>query len=408
MISEREEEQVQRQVKMLSRGVEQIIPNGEFLAKIRKSVTTGKPLHIKLGLDPSAPDIHIGHTVVLEKLRQFQELGHLVQIVIGDFTGQIGDPTGKSETRKQLTKEQVELNAKTYQEQIFKILDPTKTEVHFNSSWLSPLQFADVVRLAATMTVARMLERDDFKKRYAQEAPISIHEFFYPLMQGYDSVALHTDVELGGTDQTFNLLTGRTLQKEYGIEQQVALTMPLLEGLDGQHKMSKSLGNYIGVDEPASEIYGKAMSVPDELMMKYFELVSGESDEDIDCIRNGLTSGTLHPRDAKMRLAFCLTERFQGTQAAQTAQEGFVKVFQKHAIPDDMLVYTVANDPIGLVALLVASGLAPSNSEARRLIAGGGVRIDGTAIKDNQSVIHPQQDMVLQVGKRRFIKLHLA
>ncbi len=408
MISEREEQLIERQVKLLSRGVEQIIPKDEFVAKIRKSIKTGTPLRIKLGLDPSAPDIHIGHTVVLEKLRQFQELGHLVQIVIGDFTGQIGDPTGKSETRKQLTEEQVKQNAKTYQEQIFKILDPKKTEVHFNSTWLSPLQFADVVRLASTMTVARMLERDDFKKRYAQEAPISIHEFFYPLMQGYDSVALQTDVELGGTDQTFNLLTGRTLQKEYGIEQQVALTMPLLEGLDGQHKMSKSLGNYIGVDEPASEIYGKAMSVPDELMMKYFVLVSGVSEEEIDSIKEGLQAGTLHPRDAKMRLAFCLTERFQGTQAAQAAQEGFVKVFQKHAMPDDMSVYTIAHDPLGLVALLVLTGLAPSNSEARRLIAGGGVRIDGVAIKDDQAVVKPQQDMVLQVGKRRFIKLCLA
>ncbi len=408
MINEREEEIVQRQVKILSRGVEQIIPKDEFVAKIRNSVKTGTPLRIKLGLDPSAPDIHIGHTVVLEKLRQFQELGHLVQIVIGDFTGQIGDPTGKSETRKQLTKEQVKQNAKTYQEQIFKILDPKKTEVHFNSSWLSPLQFADVVRLAATMTVARMLERDDFKKRYAQEAPISIHEFFYPLMQGYDSVALHTDVELGGTDQTFNLLTGRTLQKEYGIDQQVALTMPLLEGLDGQHKMSKSLGNYIGVDEPASEIYGKTMSVPDELMMKYFVLVSGVSEEEIDSMKEGLQTGALHPRDAKMRLAFCLTERFQGTEAAQAAQEGFIKVFQKHVMPDDMAVYTIDRDPISLVALLVMTGLAPSNSEARRLIAGGGVRIDSVAIKDDQAVVQPQQDMVLQVGKRRFIKLCLV
>ena len=408
MISDREEAEVSRQVNILCRGAEQVIPKEELTEKLRRSVATGQPLRVKLGLDPSAPDIHIGHTVVLEKLRQFQELGHIVQIVIGDFTGQIGDPTGKSETRKQLTPEQVKQNAKTYQEQIFKILDPQKTEVHFNSTWLSPLTFADVVRLASTMTVARMLERDDFKNRYTQGAPISIHEFFYPLMQGYDSVALHTDVELGGTDQTFNLLTGRTLQKEYGIEQQVALTMPLLEGLDGQQKMSKSLGNYIGVDEPASEIYGKAMSIPDELMMKYFLLVSGLSQRELDSISEGLASGQLHPRDAKMRLAFSLTQRFHGTEAAQAAQEQFVRVFQKHAMPEDMLEYEVAASTVGIVTLLVGAGMASSNSEARRLIAGGGVRINGETIKDDQAVIEPVQGMVVQVGKRRFVKLRLA
>ncbi len=406
MMSLRQDE-IDHQIKILRRGTEQITPYDEFVKKITKSIEQNKPLRIKLGLDPSAPDIHIGHTVVLEKLRQFQSLGHIITIVIGTFTGQIGDPTGKSETRKQLTQEQVMQNALTYQKQIFKILDPDKTEVHYNGTWLATLTFSDVVRLASTFTVARMLERDDFKKRFTENAPISIHEFFYPLMQGYDSVALKTDVELGGTDQTFNLLAGRTLQKEYEQEQQIAITMPILEGLDGKQKMSKSLGNYIGVSESASEIYGKAMSIPDELMIKYYELVSGVHEDELAAIKSGLEEGTKHPRDAKMRLAYLLTARFQGEEAAQTAQEEFIRVFQKHALPEDIPAYDVANEAIGIVALLVTAKLAPSNSEARRLIAGGGVRIDGEVIHDDQWQVLPQDGQVVQVGKRRFIQLRV-
>lgn len=398
-------QEVFRQLAVIRRGAVDIIPEAELEAKLTRSLTEGRPLKVKLGLDPSAPDIHLGHTVVLEKLRQFQELGHVVQLVIGDFTGRIGDPSGKSETRKQLTAAQVEANAQTYREQIFKILDPKRTEVRFNSEWLAPLTFADVVRLAATMTVARMLERDDFQKRYAEGAPISIHEFFYPLMQGYDSVALCTDVELGGTDQTFNLLAGRTLQKEYGQEQQVVITMPLIEGLDGVKKMSKSLGNYIGVSEPAREIYGKSMSIPDELMPKYYELVSGVSMEEWTAVTRGLQEGTLHPRDAKMRLAHLLAERFQGKEAADAAQAEFVRVFQRHALPDDIPVFRTSVGRQLIVPLLVQSGLAPSNSEARRLITGGGVRVDGEPVQDPQADLEVRDGMILQVGKRRFARV---
>lgn len=283
--------EVERQIQVISRGVVEIVPEDELKQKVIKSVVTGKPLKVKLGLDPSAPDIHVGHTVVMQKLRQFQELGHQVQLIIGDFTGRIGDPTGKSETRKQLTEEDVQRNAETYRQQIFKILDPDKTQVNFNSEWLAPMTFADVVKLSAKVTVARMLERDDFTKRYTTGQPISIHEFFYPLMQGMDSVALESDIELGGTDQKFNLLMGRTLQKEYGKDTQVAIMTPIIEGLDGVQKMSKSLGNYIGIDEAPNEIYGKAMSVPDELMTKYYELVTDLSLEEFAALREGLKSG---------------------------------------------------------------------------------------------------------------------
>lgn len=399
------EQEVQRQLAVIRRGVVEIIPEEDLVEKLRSSIAEDRPLKVKLGLDPTAPDIHLGHTVVLEKLRQFQELGHIVQLVIGDFTGRIGDPTDKSETRRQISPEQVQDNARTYQEQIFKVVHPDRTEVRFNSEWLSPLRFADVVRLAATMTVARMLERDDFKKRFATGAPISIHEFFYPLMQGYDSVALGTDVELGGTDQTFNLLAGRTLQKDFGMAPQVAVTMPLIEGLDGVKKMSKSLGNYIGVSEPAKEIYGKAMSIPDALMMRYFELLTGIPDDELEQMRQSLATGALHPRDAKMRLAHMLTARFADTMGADAAQEEFVRVFQKHALPDDMPEHSVDAAPVGIVPLLVGAGLAPSNSEARRLIAGGGVRLDGEAVADSLLDVAPVDGMVLQVGKRRFVRL---
>ena len=400
--------EVKRQMEVIMRGAVEIIPVEELLLKLRRHVETGQPLKIKLGLDPSAPDIHLGHVVVLEKLRQFQELGHIVQLVIGDFTGMIGDPTGKSETRKQLTVEQVQQNAKTYQTQIFKVIDTKKTEIHFNSTWLSKLNFSEVVRLASTITVARMLEREDFRKRYAENTPISVHEFFYPLMQAYDSVALQTDVELGGTDQTFNLLMGRTLQKEFALEPQIALTMPLIEGLDGVHKMSKSLGNYIGIMNAPGEIYGKTMSIPDHLMSKYYLLLSGLPLTDVHILETQLEEGTLHPRDAKMRLAYLLTKRFHDDEAATTAQEEFVRVFQQHSMPIDIPVFPVDNKPRPLYELVTASGMAPSNSEARRLITGGGVKINGEAQTDRDYVIEPQPDMIVQVGKRKFVRLDVG
>ncbi|MBE0342788.1 tyrosine--tRNA ligase, partial [Paenibacillus sp. 28ISP30-2] len=336
--------EVERQLNVIQRGVAEIVPEDELKRKVIKSVVSGEPLQIKLGLDPSAPDIHIGHTVVMHKLRQFQELGHQVQLIIGDFTGKIGDPTGKSETRKQLTEEDVQRNAQTYKEQIFKILDPEKTKVYYNSHWLAPMSFADVVTLAAKVTVARMLERDDFTKRYQNGLPISIHEFFYPLMQGMDSVELRSDIELGGTDQKFNLLMGRTLQKEYGVEPQATITLPLLEGLDGVQKMSKSLGNYIGVDEEPNEIYGKSMSVPDELMLKYFELATDLNNEELAELAEGIKNGSVHPRDAKMKLAGTLVRMYHGKEAEETAKQHFVTVFQQRALPDDIEEFTLTAD----------------------------------------------------------------
>lgn len=399
------EKEALRQLDILCHGAVDVIPRDELLEKLKRSLETKTPLRIKLGLDPTAPDIHIGHTVVLNKLRQFQELGHQVQLVIGDFTGRIGDPTGKSETRKQLTEEQVQENAATYRTQVFKVLDPERTMLYFNATWLSPLQFADVLRLGATVTVARMLERDDFKKRFGENTPISIHELFYPLMQAYDSVALETDVELGGTDQTFNLLMGRTLQKEYGLPSQVVITMPLIEGLDGVQKMSKSLGNYIGVDDEPKDMYGKAMSIPDELMVKYLTLVSGLKKPDVDALEAGLAAGTVHPRDAKMKLAHALVTRFHGAAAAELAQEEFVRVFQKRSMPEEIEGFALEAGRVALVPLLVRAGMAPSNSEARRLIAGGGVKVDGETVSDAALEFEPRTGMVLQVGKRRFIKL---
>ncbi len=399
------EKEALRQLDILSHGAVDVIPKEELLEKLKRSLETKTPLRVKLGLDPTAPDIHIGHTVVLNKLRQFQDLGHHVQLVIGDFTGRIGDPTGKSETRKQLTEEQVQENAATYRAQVFKVLDEERTMLHFNAMWLSSLQFAEVLRLGATVTVARMLERDDFKKRFSENVAISIHELFYPLMQAYDSVALETDVELGGTDQTFNLLMGRTLQKEYGMSPQVVITMPLIEGLDGVQKMSKSLGNYIGVDDEPKDMYGKAMSIPDELMVKYLTLVSGLRKDEVEALEAGLVGGTVHPRDAKMKLAHALVTRFHGRTAAELAQEAFVRVFQKRSLPDEIESFALEAERVALVPLLVRAGMAPSNSEARRLIAGGGVKMDGETVNDAALEFEPRTGMVLQVGKRRFIKL---
>ncbi|MFO7262947.1 MAG: tyrosine--tRNA ligase [Bacillaceae bacterium G1] len=408
-----EQREVDRQFALLRRGAVEIVPEEEFRQKLARSVRTGQPLRVKLGLDPSAPDIHLGHTVVLHKLRQFQELGHEVHLVIGDFTGRIGDPTGKSETRKQLSEEDVKRNAQTYVQQFSKVLDMERVKLHYNSQWLAPLTFAQVIELAAKITVARMLEREDFAKRMQQELPISVHEFFYPLMQGYDSVALRADVELGGTDQKFNLLMGRMLQREYGQEPQVALTMPLLEGLDGVQKMSKSLGNYIGVDEPPSDMYGKAMSIPDELMIKYFELVTDLPGDELARLKADLAEGRLHPRDAKMRLAYTIVRMYHGEAAAEEAQRRFVTVFQQGGLPEEIPV--VKLDPnqaedgqMWIVALLSALRLVPSNAEARRMIQQGGVRVDGEKVDDIDARIPLRDGMVVQVGKRKFAKVQVT
>lgn len=404
--------ELETQLDIIKRGTAEIIPETELISKLENSIKNNKPLKVKLGLDPSAPDIHLGHTVVLHKMRQFQELGHQVIIIIGDFTGRIGDPTGKSETRKSLTEEDINKNAQTYKEQIFKILDMEKTKVVFNSHWLAPLNFAQVVDLAAKTTVARMLERDDFSKRYSTNQPISIHEFFYPLMQGYDSVHLEADIELGGTDQKFNLLMGRTLQKEYDQEPQVAITMPILEGLDGIQKMSKSLGNYIGISEAPEEIYGKAMSIADELMLRYFELVTNISLDELNQLKLQLESGVLHPRDTKMRLAKTLVTMYYGDEIAQKAENHFKTVFQKGDLPDDIPEFkitdeTLDNGKVWLPKIFVDAGLTASTSEARRLIKQGAVKIDDNRIDDMDYMLIPCNNMVIRAGKRKFLKLKL-
>jgi tyrosyl-tRNA synthetase len=399
---------LEKQLEIIKRGTVEIVPESELVDKLKSSIEKDRPLTIKLGLDPTAPDIHLGHTVVLHKLKQFQDLGHQVILILGDFTARIGDPTGKSETRKQLTEEQVLTNAKTYERQIFKILDRERTRVVFNSQWLAPLNFVQVIELAAKYTLARMLERDDFHKRFKENLPISIHELFYPLMQGYDSVALKADVELGGTDQKFNLLMGRTLQKEYGQDQQVALMMPILEGLDGVNKMSKSLGNYIGIDEPPREMYGKTMSLPDEMMLRYFELVTPVSLEELRAIEAGLKDGKLHPRDVKMRLAREIVSQYHGLDEAKAAEEEFKRMFQQKDLPDEIPDFRPSDEMLGgvwLPKLIVASGSTGSTSEARRLIQYGGVKVDGEKIDDPNYTITPSTGMIIQVGKRKFFRI---
>lgn len=405
MVSEQVKAQVERQLETIRRGAAEIVPEADLKKKLVRSVDTGEPLRIKLGLDPTAPDIHLGHTVVLQKIRQMQELGHVAHIVIGDFTGRIGDPTDKAETRKQLTAEEVKTNAETYVKQIFKVLLPEQTKVVFNSEWLAPLNFEEVIKLASSLTVARMLEREDFTKRFRENRAIHIHEFFYPLMQGYDSVALRSDIELGGTDQKFNLLMGRTLQREYDQEEQVAIMMPLLEGLDGVHKMSKSLGNYIGVDEEPHSMFGKVMSMPDELMVKYFELVSDVSLDDLEEIKSGLDSGKLHPRDLKMRLAQEFVTRFHDVAAAKEAVERWQTVFQQGAVPEDMPEVSVGKGPQWIVGVLVDAKLVTSRSEARRMVTQGAVKLDGEKVTDANAEIEFQEGVVLQVGKRKFVRI---
>ncbi|MGM0564105.1 MAG: tyrosine--tRNA ligase [Pseudomonadota bacterium] len=390
------------QLATLQRGVEEILVESE----LREKLARGKPLRIKAGFDPTAPDLHIGHTVLINKLRQFQDLGHHVLFLIGDFTGMIGDPTGKNVTRKPLSREDVLANAETYKAQIFKILDRNKTEVVFNSEWMGPLGAEGMIKLAARQTVARMLERDDFKKRYNSGQSIAIHEFLYPLVQGWDSVALKADVELGGTDQRFNLLMGRELQREEGQSPQVVMTMPLLEGLDGVQKMSKSLGNYIGIDEAPDEIFGKVMSISDELMWRYFELLSFRTMDEIAQFRRDIEGGT-NPRDIKFKLAEELIARFHDQAAADKARENFIARFQKGAIPEDMdeLTLEVGEQGLGLPALLKQAGLCASTSDAMRMIKQGAVRIDGDRIDDKNHLCSAGHTAVYQVGKRRFARV---
>ncbi|NCX50465.1 MAG: tyrosine--tRNA ligase [Burkholderiaceae bacterium] len=391
-------------MEVTKRGCEELLVEADWLQKLARSEATQKPLRIKLGLDPTAPDIHLGHTVVLNKLRQLQDLGHAVIFLIGDFTSMIGDPSGRNSTRPPLTPEEIAVNAKTYYQQASIILDPSKTEVRYNSEWCDALGARGMITLAAKYTVARMLERDDFTKRYRGGVPISVHEFLYPLMQGYDSVALQSDLELGGTDQKFNLLVGRELQKEYGQEPQCILTMPLLVGLDGVEKMSKSKGNYIGINEPANEMFGKVMSISDELMWSYFTLLSFRPMAEIDLMKQEVAAGR-NPRDCKVLLGQEIVERFHSQAAAEKALEDF-NHRAKGGIPDDIPELELTGAPLGIAALLKAANLVPSTSEANRNIEQHGVRIDGAVVSDKALKVEPGT-YVIQVGKRRFAKVTL-
>ncbi len=397
---------IDEQIKLIERGIVDCISREELVKKLEKSAATGIPLRVKAGFDPTAPDLHLGHTVLLQKLKHFQDLGHDVYFLIGDFTGMIGDPTGKSETRKALTREDVAINAESYKEQVFKILDPEKTKVVFNSQWLAGLDSFAMIRLASELTVARMLEREDFKIRFREGSPISIHEFLYPLIQGYDSVAIEADVEIGGTDQLFNLLMGRDLQRSRKQAPQVVLTLPLLEGLDGVQKMSKSLGNYIGITESANDIYGKILSLSDQLMFRYYDLLSDLDAEAIAELKREMESGTRHPKEIKKQLARELTARFHSVEAALQAEHNFEKVFQKGGLPDDILEKQItATEDLWLPQLLVDAGLVLSTSDGRRMIKQNAVSVDGEKVMDVNAVVKPQGEVLLKVGKLRYCKV---
>jgi tyrosyl-tRNA synthetase len=395
---------IEQALLVIKRGCDELLVESELVAKLK----TGRPLNIKLGMDPTAPDLHLGHTVVINKLRHFQDLGHHIQFLIGDFTGLIGDPTGRNATRPPLSREQILENATTYREQVFKILDPIRTEIMFNSTWSDALGAQGIIKLAARYTVARMLERDDFGKRFRNNQPIAVHEFLYPLMQGYDSVAMRADVELGGTDQKFNLLVGRELQKDYGQEPQCILTMPLLEGLDGVNKMSKSLGNYVGISEPADTIFGKLMSISDELMWRYLELLSFEPLETVAAWRRDVDGGR-NPREIKVLLAKEIAARFHSVAAARHAEEEFERRFRQGAMPEDMREVELRNagQPMSVAQILKAAGLTPSTSEAMRMIEQGGVKIDGTRVEDKSLQLAAGATVVLQIGKRKFARVTL-
>ena len=396
---------VAEQLELIKRGADELLREEELVERLKE----GRPLRVKAGFDPTAPDLHLGHTVLINKLRQFQDLGHEVMFLIGDFTGMIGDPTGKNVTRKPLTRDEVIENARTYEHQIYKILDPEKTLVMFNSSWMGEMNAADLIQLAAKHTVARMLERDDFNKRYTGGQPIAIHEFLYPLVQGYDSVAMKADVELGGTDQKFNLLVGRQLQEHYGQKPQCVLTMPILEGLDGVQKMSKSLNNYIGIHESADEMFGKIMSISDELMWRYFELLSFRPWPEVEALQAQVAEG-MNPRDVKFQLADEVISRFHDAAAAKQALETFVARFQKGAMPDDMpeIELVAENGKLAIANLLKEAGLCASTSEAMRMIKQGAVKIDGDRIEDRAMELVVGSEHIYQVGKRRFARVRLA
>lgn len=394
---------VEEQIKIIKRGVEEIITEEELIEKLTHSYKTNTPLRVKAGFDPTAPDLHLGHTVLIHKMRHFQELGHHVIFLIGDFTGMIGDPSGKSETRKSLTREEVLKNAETYKEQVFKILDPDKTEIAFNSKWMNKLGADGLIQLASQYTVARMLERDDFSKRYMSNKPIGVHEFLYPLIQGYDSVALRSDVELGGTDQKFNLLVGRDLQRNYGQKPQIAITVPILEGLDGVQKMSKSLGNYVGITEDPNNMFGKIMSISDELMFKYYLLLSEKTLEEIEKIKKDIESGKLHPMNAKKELAFEIVKRYHGDESAKNAKDYFEQLFSKREIPDD-IEEVVFDTPLKLIEIVTKLNFSSSNSDARRLANQGAVTINGEKVTDLNSVL-VSGEYILKVGKRKIAKI---
>jgi tyrosyl-tRNA synthetase len=395
----------EEQLREIKRGTLEILLENELLGKLENSYKTETPLKIKAGFDPTAPDIHLGHTVLLEKMRQFQDLGHEIILIIGDLTGMIGDPTGRSEIRKPLTKEEVLQNAETYQQQVFKIIDEGKTRVVFNSEWLEKMTAMEIIKLQSRQTVARMLEREDFKKRFASHNPIGIHEFIYPLLQGHDSVVLEADIEIGGTDQRFNLLMGRELQNDAGQEQQVLVIMPLLEGTDGVKKMSKSLDNYIGIAEPPREIFGKIMSISDELMIRYYELLSHISLDALNILREGIESGSVHPMEAKKSLASEIVGRYYGRSAALKAKEEFENIFRKKGLPEEIPVYTLGdNSDVWLPQMMKDSGLAKSTGEAMRLIRQGGVSVDGEKWPDPDKKL-PAGKYLLKVGKRRFLQI---
>lgn len=398
---------LKQQLEIISRGAAEIVPLEELKNKLEGSIRDNKPLKIKLGLDPSAPDIHLGHTVVLQKMKQFQDLGHEAMLIIGDFTGRIGDPTGRSVIRRQLTEEEIIINTETYRKQIFKILDPLRTKVFYNSHWLALLKFEDIIRLAAKTTVARILERDDFKKRYENNQPIGIHEFFYPLMQGFDSVELEADVEIGGTDQKFNLLMGRNLQKEYGQDGQVAIMMPILEGLDGVQKMSKSLNNYVGIDDIPKEIFGKIMSIKDDMIIRYFTLITNTSNKEIVQMKKDMQEGK-NPRDFKILLAKNIISQYYSKKEGEEAELEFINIFTNKLLPkniDEIYLPLKYNEEVWLPKLLNMMKLVVSTSDGKRLVEQGGIKINGEKFLEDKIKI--QDEMVIQVGKRNFAKIRL-
>ncbi len=397
------------QLDIIKRGVAEIIPEEDLARKIEHSIATNTPLTVKLGCDPSRPDLHLGHSVVLRKLRQFQDLGHQAVLIVGDFTGMIGDPSGRSKTRPPLTLDETRRNGQTYFEQATKILSTHKIQMQYNSEWLGKMTFSDVIQLGAHYTVARMLERDDFERRYKAGEPISIHELLYPLAQAMDSVAIRSDIELGGTDQKFNLLVGRDIQREYGIDPQVALTMPILPGTDGVEKMSKSLDNYIGLDEPPQQIFGKTLSIPDQLIYQYFVLATNATAAELAAVKKNLDSTAHNPRDSKRLLARTLVTMYHGADAATAAEEEFDRIFVKKDVPDEMPEYRIdASGPVGILRLLTSTNLATSNAEARRLVEQGGVSVDGHRIADYNAAVEVGLGVIVKVGKRKFARITKA